>query len=136
MIALRSGLWLIPLLAGFLLIQVALVHPSAFAQGSTPANAGEIAVAIDKTEVSLHAGESMTMISSITNNGTSATAPLVASLNFTSMDQGTYVDPEDWAPNRTRTVDALEPGASTEVSWTIHPALDGNVAAYVVILPD
>jgi uncharacterized membrane protein len=132
----RSGHWLIPLFAGFLLIPVALANPSVSAQGSASANAGEIAVFIDKTDVSLHAGESMTMTSTITNSGTSATAPLVASLNFTSMDSGTYVDPEDWAPNRTRKVDGLEPGASTELSWTINPALDGNVAAYVVILPD
>jgi hypothetical protein len=137
----RRPLWLGPLVAGaiigLLVVQMAIVIDSASAQESSgQAPAGDIAIAVSLSDVSVFTGERFTFTSEIANRGASPTPPFIASLNFTSLDQSTYVDPEDWSPQRTLTVAPIEPGSSTSLTWTINPILEGQIAAYVVVLPD
>ena len=63
------------------------------------------------------------------NNGSSATPPLIANLGFVALDQSTYVDPEDWSPQRTLSVAPIAAGSSVTQTWTVKPVLKGDVAA-------
>jgi len=58
----------------------------------------------------------------------------VAHLNVASLQQGLYVDPEDWSPERTQFLDPIEPGASARLTWRIHGLFAGNFAIYVVVM--
>jgi hypothetical protein len=122
---------------GLILIPcVANVEQASAQESNSQTSAGDIVVSVSVSDVSAMTGQTFTFTSEITNLGSVATPPLTAGLNFTSLDQSTYVDPEDWSPNRTVTVAPIEPGASDTRSWTINPILEGDIAAYIVILPN
>ena len=133
--------WLGPVLGaallGFALLVVIATVPAASAQeGGAQISGNDVSISVNMSEVSKLTGERFTFTSEITNNGSIATPPLIAALNFTSLDPDTYVDPEDWSPQRTMTVDPIAPGSAATQTWTINPILEGDVASYVVVLPD
>jgi hypothetical protein len=108
----------------------------AAAQGaSTPVPASNLVVTVSESDVSKLTGESFSFTSTITNDGSVATPALITNLNFTSLDDSTYIDPEDWSPQRTMSIDPLDPGTSVTKTWKVNPILEGDVAAYIVILP-
>ncbi len=111
-----------------------VTHAAAQGAGS-PVPANDLVVTVSESNVSKLTGESFSFTSTISNNGSTATPPLIANLNFTSLDNNTYIDPEDWSPQRTMAIDPLEPGASVTKTWKVNPILEGEVAAYIVILP-
>jgi hypothetical protein len=119
----------------FVVLLVAAVSRGApaFAQENAPTS--DLRVTVSKSEVSAMTGDTFTVTSEVTNTGSKVTPPLIANLDFVALDQSTYIDPEDWSPQRTLTVDPVAAGSSATQSWTIKPVLAGNVAAYVVILP-
>jgi len=130
-------LWLGPVLGAAFLALILPVGATASAQESgTQISTDDVSVSVNISDVSKLTGERFTFQSEITNNGSTATPPLIAALNFTSLDPDTYVDPEDWSPDRTKIVDSIAPGSSATLTWTINPVLEGDVASYVVILPD
>lgn len=95
----------------------------------------DLSITLDMTEVTTLTGERFSFTSTVTNNGPSETGPLVANLNFVSIDQETYMDPEDWSGDRSRTIDPVAPGASATQTWTVKPVLAGEIGVYVVVLP-
>lgn len=97
---------------------------------------GDLAVSLSVSDISVLTGDTFTFTSEITNSGSDVTPPLIANLNIVSLDQSTYVDPEDWSPRRTLTVAPIDPGSSVTQSWTVNPPLKGDVAVYVVVLPE
>jgi hypothetical protein len=119
----------------FVVLLIATVSSGAPAFGQENALASDLRVSVSKSEVSTLTGDTFTLTSEVTNSGSKATPPLIANLDFVALDQGTYIDPEDWSPQRTLVVDPIAAGSSATQSWTIKPVLAGNVAAYVVILP-
>ena len=118
------------------ILVVALVSGPASAQEGGPPSAGELTISVSKSEVSALTGDKFTFTTEITNSGSEATPPLIANLNFASLDDSTYIDPEDWSPRRTVSIPPVGPGSSVSRSWTVNPILKGDVAVYVVVLPD
>lgn len=115
--------------------RVAGVTDAAAQEAGTPVLASNLIVTVSESDVSKLTGESFTFTSTITNKGPQTTPPLIANLNFTSLDNSAYIDPEDWSPQRTMSVDPLDPGTSVTKTWRVNPILEGEVAAYIVILP-
>jgi hypothetical protein len=121
--------------AFFTILLVSAVWRGAPAFGQESTAASDLTVSVSKSEVSAMTGDVFTITSEVQNGGSEATPPLIANLDFVALDQDTYIDPEDWSPQRTLVVDPIPAGSSASQSWTIKPVLAGNVAAYVVILP-
>ena len=133
--------WLSPVIVGalaaFLLFVGAAISAPALAQergGQAPAS--DVAVSVSVSEVSALTGETFTFTSEVTNSGSEATPPLIANLNFVATDHSTYIDPEDWSPQRTISVAPIAADASATQTWTVKPVLAGDVAVYVVVLPE
>ena len=61
--------------------------------------------------------------------------PLVVAMNIINLGSGQPVDPEDWSPERTQTVGSLEPGQTSDLSWTIESILKGDYLIYLVVTP-
>jgi hypothetical protein len=93
-------------------------------------------VSFDRTRIDSTVGRVLTVESTVTNNGDTASGPFVAHLNVTSLDSGVYVDLEDWSENVTKELPALRPNATTSVSWTFHAVNTGDFTVYVVLLPE
>ena len=117
------------------LLMVTRAVTSAPALAQDPTSPGDITVSVSISEVSTQTGDKFKFTSSITNNGPDATPPLIANLNVVSLDQKTYVDPEDWSPQHALTVAPIAGGSSATQAWTVTPVLKGDVAVYVVVLP-
>jgi hypothetical protein len=111
-----------------------LAPADAGAQGAEPLS-GTLTVSVSESDISLLTGDSLTFTSEIANNGTEITPSLVANLNFVSINNDVYVDPEDWSPDRTVIVDPILPGSSSTQSWTVNPVLKGEIGVYVAVLP-
>jgi hypothetical protein len=95
----------------------------------------EVSVSVSETAVSAFSGDRFAITSEIKNNSRQGTPELIANLAFVAIDGTTYVDPEDWSPQRTLAVGTIGGGDSAVQTWTIKPALEGDVAVYVVVLP-
>jgi uncharacterized membrane protein len=93
-----------------------------------------LALTVEPRTTSVVLGEAFDLTVTISNNGTSATDQLVVHLDITNPDQSTSVDPEDWTPTLNRTVDAIAPGRSTAIAWSLQPISPGTFAAYAVAL--
>lgn len=122
-------------LLAILLSAAAAVTATAFAQENRKVPVGDVTVTVSKSEVSTFTGDRFTFTSEINNNGSRATPPLIANLAFVAIDGETYIDPEDWSPERTYTVGPIAAGSSATQTWTVKPDLEGDVAVYVVALP-
>jgi hypothetical protein len=123
-------------LVALLLVVAAAIAAPAFAQDGGQATAGDLTVSVSRSEVSTLTGKTFTFTSKITNSGSEATPPLIANLAFVAIDHTTYVDPEDWSPQRTVSVTPIAAGSSATLTWTVKPVLAGDVAVYVVVLPE
>lgn len=137
----RRLFWLSPVilaaLAALFVVAGATADAPALAQengGQAPAS--DLAISLSESAVSTFTGESFTFTSEITNRGSEATPPLIANLNFVATDHSTYIDPEDWSSQRTLNLDPIAAGASATQTWTVKPVLAGDVAVYVVVLPE
>jgi hypothetical protein len=97
--------------------------------------AGELTISVSESKVSTLTGDVFTFTSEITNEGSEKTPPLIANLDFVAIDGSTYVDPEDWSGERTLSVSPIAAGGSATQTWTVKTVLEGDVAAYVAVLP-
>ena len=105
------------------------------AQNDPDQVADELTVTLDTTRADILEAERFSFTSEVTNLGVEPTVPLVAHLNVASLQEGVYVDPEDWSPERTQFIRPIAPGSSVNLSWTIQALIDGDFAVYVVVLP-
>lgn len=80
-------------------------------------------------------GERFTLQAELVNPGSTATGRLIAHLNVASLTDTVYVDPEDWAHDRSVVVDNLPPGGRTSTTWELQAVNAGTFDAYLVVLP-
>jgi hypothetical protein len=69
-------------------------------------------------------------------NGEKESTPMVVAMNIVNLGEGDPVDPEDWSPERSQSIDPLEPGESEELTWTINAILEGDYMAYMTVIPE
>jgi len=116
------------------LLAAALISAPFAGAASAPAQAPAVGVSLSRTSTSVGIGDSFGFTSTITNRGATPLSGLVAHLNVLSFTHGVYVDPEDWSASRTRYLDAIPPGRSTTVHWTVKAVNGGDFGIYVAAL--
>jgi len=119
-------------LAGGLLIAGAAAWSPVVAQEQA---ANDLTITVSEKERSTLTGDVFSFTSEITNAGSERTPPLIANLDFVATDGDTYVDPEDWSGSRTKAVAPIAAGDSVTITWSVKTVLEGDVAAYVAVLP-
>ena len=115
------------------LVVALLVAPAAAYGADEPA---QISVTVDRAQISTKLGGKFAFRSTVTNRGSIDASGLIAHLNVLSLKDGVYVDPEDWASNRTRYLDSIPPGGSITITWSMQAVNDGNFGIYVAVLPE
>jgi hypothetical protein len=127
-------------------VTVAMMAPlsSVLASGSAgPASPGLIAavepatltIDIDMETAVVKTGDEITFATTVTNSGDEASPEVMVAMNIINIGQGEPVDPEDWSPERTQEVGALEPGESAEQDWSVEAILDGDYMIYMTAIP-
>lgn len=95
----------------------------------------DLRVQNDHERVETTLGGRFSFTTTITNEATTPTEPLVAHLNVVGLDPDVYVDPEDWSPRRTVYLGSLAAGTSRRVTWKMQAVTSGSLASYVAVLP-
>jgi len=80
-------------------------------------------------------GERFTVDSRVVNGAGTPSGRYIAHLNVASLTGDVYVDPEDWAANRSQDVAPLGPGESSTQRWEVQAVNAGSFDLYVVLLP-
>ena len=72
----------------------------------------------------------------VTNTTAEASPMIFVAMNIINLEhEGEPIDPEDWSPERTQSIDSLAAGQSVTLSWRVNAILDGEVLIYMVAIP-
>lgn len=107
--------------------------------GQSPAvakdRAAPLAITVDMDHQIVKTGDSIEFETVVTNTGSKGSPDLVVAMNIVNLGSGDPVDPEDWSPERTQSIDPLAPGGSATSPWTVDAILDGDYMVYMVVIP-
>jgi hypothetical protein len=90
-------------------------------------------VSITPGDAHLTVGDSMTLTTTITNDGDQPLTGRIAHLNVLSVDPGTYVDPEDWSDQRTQYLPTIPAHGSSTQQWSVQAVNHGSFLLYVAL---
>jgi ABC-2 type transport system permease protein len=136
-----SALMIVFVLAGAFMFGLAgsALAPKALALGNSAeqSNSPEaLQISIDRRYEVTKTGDEFDFKTIVKNNDPRRqSGPLVVAMNIINLGSGQPVDPEDWSPERTQAVSSLEPGQTSELTWTIESILKGDYLAYMVVSP-
>lgn len=108
----------------------------AAAPGHAAAEAPDVSVRVDRTQIETQLGQKFEFRSIVSNNASTPASGLVAHLNVLSYDSSVYVDPEDWSSHRTRYLAPVPAHGSTSLAWKLQAVNSGRLAVYVAILSE
>src|SRR6187551_1472488 len=120
--------------------RLAIAIAAAFVLAQAAAHAqdadGRVEVQISRAHVSTELGGKFTFTSTVVNRGTTPAEGLIAHLNVLSLRPGVYVDPEDWASQRTRYLRPIPPGGTLTTTWHVQAVNVGSFGVYVAVLSE
>jgi hypothetical protein len=133
-----SKLWLrfsraigLGVIAAFLML--ASVSPARAFQGETDS---PIQISINMDSKTVKASDSILFDTVVTNNDTAVSPTVFVAMNIINLQKaGEPIDPEDWSPQRTQSIEPLGPGESATLSWRVNAILEGDVMIYMVAIP-
>ncbi len=131
---------LVFVMAGSMMFVLAasLFSPGAWAQGAEKKGdlTQHLQISIDRRYEVTETGEGFDFKTQIKNEDTNRpSGPLVVAMNIINLGSGQPVDPEDWSPERTQSIDSLESAQTSELTWTIESILKGDYLIYMVVSP-
>jgi ABC-2 type transport system permease protein len=107
------------------------------AQSGDVASETDLQITINMEYVTVKAGDSIFFDTTVINNSTTESVPLIVAMNIINLDaQGEIVDPEDWSPQRTQYIELISPGDSVTLNWRVNCILDGDYMVYMVVVPE
>jgi ABC-2 type transport system permease protein len=136
-----SALMIVFVLAGASMLVLAgsslAAKASAVENATKQSNAGEpLQISIDRSYDVTKTGDEFDFNTIVKNSDPhGGSGPLVVAMNIINLGSGQPVDPEDWSPVRTQTVGSLEPGQTSDLTWTIESILKGDYLIYLVVTP-
>jgi len=120
------------LMAG--LIVLPSTSPAAALQTGTDPEPLQISISMESKTVK--ASDSILFDTIVTNNSTEASPTIFVAMNIINLKKaGEPIDPEDWSPLRTQSIDPLAPGQSTRLSWRVNAILEADLMIYMVAIP-
>ena len=95
----------------------------------------DLKMTVDLDYTTVDSGGEIEFNSVVTNTGTEKSPPIYVAMNIVKTAMGDPVDPEDWSPLRTQTIETLAPGESVTQSWTVQAILEGDFMVYLTAIP-
>ena len=93
-------------------------------------------ISINMESKTVKASDSIFFDTVVTNTTAEASPMIFVAMNIINLEQeGEPIDPEDWSPERTQSIDSLAAGQSVTLSWRVNAILDGDVLIYMVAIP-
>jgi hypothetical protein len=94
-----------------------------------------LVISVDMDHETVRTGESIEFETVVKNRGEEESPALVVAMNIVNLGSGDPVDPEDWSPERTQSIDPLAPHESATNPWIVDAILDGDYMVYIVVIP-
>jgi hypothetical protein len=116
-----------------LLLPVSLAATPRAAIAADSAETLPATVTLDRRAVDAGPGQKVRFQSRIENTGVEPLTDVVAHLSVLSTDPDVFVDPEDWARERTQYIDDLGPGDSTSLTWSVQAVTSGPIQLIVSV---
>jgi hypothetical protein len=95
----------------------------------------ELGVRVRTTRIAASLGDKLRFATVVENEGSTTTPPLVAHMTVFSLEDGTYVDPEDWSSQRTKYLAPLPGAGSRAITWSVQAVNDGSFGVSIEVLP-
>jgi len=92
-------------------------------------------ITVDMAHQVVKTGDSIEFETLVTNGGAKGSPSMVLAMNIVNLGSGDPVDPEDWSPERTQSIDLLAPGESSTNPWVVDAILDGDYMVYITVIP-
>jgi len=119
-------------IAGLMVLSAA--SPASALQTGTDPEPLQISISMESKTVK--ASDSILFDTVVTNNLSEASPTIFMAMNIINLEKaGEPIDPEDWSPQRTQSIDPLAPGESATLSWRVNAILEGDVMIYMVAIP-
>ena len=119
-----------------LFLMVSSASPVVALRTDSEATTEPISISINMETKTVRASESIFFDTVVTNHTKEASSAIFVAMNIINLDKaGEPIDPEDWSPQRTQSIDALAPGESVTLRWRVNAILHGNVMIYMVAIP-
>ena len=116
-----------------LMVHSAASPASALQTGTDPE---PLQISISMESKTVKASDSILFDTVVTNNLSEASPTIFMAMNIINLEKaGEPIDPEDWSPQRTQSIDPLAPGESATLSWRVNAILEGDVMIYMVAIP-
>lgn len=94
-------------------------------------------ISTDTTYKTIKTGDTVNFNTTVTNTGAYSSPQMFVAMNIINLAKdGDPVDPEDWSPKRTQSIEPLAVDQSVTESWSIHAILDGDYMVYMVLVPE
>lgn len=94
-----------------------------------------LGIAIDATAEIVKTGDEIDFSTEVTYDGEETSQEMLVAMNIVNLGEGDPVDPEDWSPERTQSIEPLAKGETAVQDWTINAILEGDYMVYMVVLP-
>lgn len=119
------------------LLSVPAVGVGSAAAAAPAASGGTngLGITTDLAYKTVSAGDKITFATVVTNGGSGTSPELSVAMNIVKTTQGEPVDPEDWSPERTQTVDPLAAGEQAKLDWQVNAILEGDYMVYLTVIP-
>ncbi|HET7659168.1 MAG TPA: ABC transporter permease subunit [Oryzihumus sp.] len=119
------------------LLSVPAVGVGSAAAAAPAASGGDsgLGITTDLGYRTVNAGDKITFTTVVTNTGSGTSPELSVAMNIVKTTQGEPVDPEDWSPERTQTVDPLAAGEQAKQDWQVNAILEGDYMVYLTVIP-
>ena len=115
-------------------LRILLIVAVAATLAAPTAAPAAVVMSVAPTTVTTEMGREFTVRSTIRNDGSSQAAGLIAHITVFSLEEGTYVDPEDWSSDRTRYLESVPGGGATTILWKLKAVSGGTFAASISVV--
>lgn len=111
---------------------VALTTPST-ASASSEKSSGAPTIEVDMASRQVKTGDRIDFQTTISVPDTES-GPWIVAMNIVNLGDGDPVDPEDWSPVRTQTIESVDSAGNAVLNWEVNTIIKGDYLVYMVVL--
>jgi hypothetical protein len=94
-------------------------------------------ITVNLEHKTLKATEHVIFETVVANTSREPSPPMTVAMNIVNVGKGgDPVDPEDWSPERTQSIEPLAPGQAATLTWRVNAILSGDYMVYMVAIPE
>lgn len=103
------------------------------AYGQVGESVGDLTIEVDMASRQVKTGDRIEF-QTLISTADLATGPWIVAMNIVNLGDGDPVDPEDWSPLRTQTIESVNNDGQAVLDWEVNAIIKGDYLIYMVVL--